>query len=867
MGASNAWAETETTELLNIDYSTTTTPAWTVVGGSGSITDGSWVHEQGGGNGPRSAYLDFGLNSSIDDNWSASFDLIIKTGSTWTQASKIQYAIAATGATYPADSNNSFLSSNVLFGARLETTRSNMGTDLAFTITLNDVDEAETVTLSHNTTYTFNVSVNGTSLTASIMNGTTEVYSGAATLAAFVKPRGIFDLLPRPYNATWGVYSSTYDNIVVTKEVEAGSVEVPSAQITGVDGIKRTVSFTCATDGVDFSYSTDNGETFTDGNSVEISATTSIIVKATKGGNSATSEAMEFEAGTEITLNTPTWSKSAYSAGVSTVTLNSDQSSKLLSPNATIKYKINDGETQTFGSDISVNDGETLTYWAEANGYTNSAEGSVNAVAPCTYPTIISDTYYSSDNNAGITLGDEATEIGGTTYKYMIASEATISDNIVTSSAKADNDYWLYRNGGIYSGVGKSYAVLGVQNGDYVTITFQKGDGAPVVNTTDATYDEWNSTTTSSVYCVTGTTGVVRFSIARYGYIKSISIQRNYPTLASGDAVKLTFNNATSGTNAWENWIIDVYNGGNKVAKVRADWWDDIAATNNLFTYGYTYSSDGGTTADNTDWSSTFMTDMADADVDLTMSYSEGSLYIIGTVTSGNKVYYVNYTKSGLDGEVSYDLYGNNATLSNITTTAASVTTTPVHPTNVAVTLGTNGYTTYANNVYPLDLTSAKAYKAAVDGSKVNFTLFGQAVPVSTGMLVEGEASGTVNLPIADASTDVSDNEFLVNASGATFDAEDNTTYYAMKKDSDPLKFGTFAPGTLAFPATKAYLKVATGGAKALTAFFGDDVTGISQVENAAQKTDDSVYNIAGQRVSKPTKGLYIVNGKKVMVK
>ncbi len=31
--------------------------------------------------------------------------------------------------------------------------------------------------------------------------------------------------------------------------------------------------------------------------------------------------------------------------------------------------------------------------------------------------------------------------------------------------------------------------------------------------------------------------------------------------------------------------------------------------------------------------------------------------------------------------------------------------------------------------------------------------------------------------------------------------------------------------------------------------------------------TDGVFYNIAGQRVAQPTKGLYIVNGKKVVIK
>ena len=44
---------------------------------------------------------------------------------------------------------------------------------------------------------------------------------------------------------------------------------------------------------------------------------------------------------------------------------------------------------------------------------------------------------------------------------------------------------------------------------------------------------------------------------------------------------------------------------------------------------------------------------------------------------------------------------------------------------------------------------------------------------------------------------------------------------------------------------------------------------GIEAVENAQSSilNGKSIYNLAGQRVQKPVKGLYIINGKKVVVK
>lgn len=48
---------------------------------------------------------------------------------------------------------------------------------------------------------------------------------------------------------------------------------------------------------------------------------------------------------------------------------------------------------------------------------------------------------------------------------------------------------------------------------------------------------------------------------------------------------------------------------------------------------------------------------------------------------------------------------------------------------------------------------------------------------------------------------------------------------------------------------------------------FGDEITGISSLTPTLSKGEGAVYNLNGQRVEKPSKGLYIMNGKKIMVK
>ena len=47
---------------------------------------------------------------------------------------------------------------------------------------------------------------------------------------------------------------------------------------------------------------------------------------------------------------------------------------------------------------------------------------------------------------------------------------------------------------------------------------------------------------------------------------------------------------------------------------------------------------------------------------------------------------------------------------------------------------------------------------------------------------------------------------------------------------------------------------------------LADDVSGIDQLV-AGTPLDNQVYDLQGRRVENPTKGIYIVNGKKVLYK
>jgi len=78
----------------------------------------------------------------------------------------------------------------------------------------------------------------------------------------------------------------------------------------------------------------------------------------------------------------------------------------------------------------------------------------------------------------------------------------------------------------------------------------------------------------------------------------------------------------------------------------------------------------------------------------------------------------------------------------------------------------------------------------------------------------------------------------------------------------------TPSDGTGKLKGFRAYFKNTTGGAARAMNFVvdGGEATGIIGVDGTVIESG-SVYNLGGQRVAQPTKGLYIVNGKKVVIK
>lgn len=181
--------------------------------------------------------------------------------------------------------------------------------------------------------------------------------------------------------------------------------------------------------------------------------------------------------------------------------------------------------------------------------------------------------------------------------------------------------------------------------------------------------------------------------------------------------------------------------------------------------------------------------------------------------------------------------------------------------TSVNATIGQTGYTTFASE-YALDVTGVGAYYVAEVGAEsVTLTEATGTVAAGTGLLLKGEANAEVTIPVVASGEELSDNKLVGCVAETVLDV--NADYYVMVSNEGTAEFQRLDQRGATIPAGKAYLNAGNAGAR-LSIVFGD-TNSISSVKDST--VSGEVYNLQGQRVEKATKGLYIVGGKKVVMK
>lgn len=165
--------------------------------------------------------------------------------------------------------------------------------------------------------------------------------------------------------------------------------------------------------------------------------------------------------------------------------------------------------------------------------------------------------------------------------------------------------------------------------------------------------------------------------------------------------------------------------------------------------------------------------------------------------------------------------------------------------------------------------TGLKVYSAKVDGGVAKLTEIENAkVTNKKGIILAGTAGQTYDVPVNTAgSTTINNNELegVIAETAVPWTANDKYNYILQngafyKATGDKLKAG------------KAYLSttfdVTAAPAARLDIVFDGETTAIKSIANSQEQNANNLfYDLQGRRVAQPTKGLYIMNGKKVIVK
>ena len=143
-------------------------------------------------------------------------------------------------------------------------------------------------------------------------------------------------------------------------------------------------------------------------------------------------------------------------------------------------------------------------------------------------------------------------------------------------------------------------------------------------------------------------------------------------------------------------------------------------------------------------------------------------------------------------------------------------------------------------------------------------------IPANTGAILMGDAETYNFIPSISYGTPVEDN-MLVGYEAADNKAEsqspvtlpEGSTVYVLAVENEVAGFYKKAAGFNVYN-NKAYLNVpGSAAARAIYFDFGGE-TGILETENGDVKTENC-YDLSGRRVQNAQKGIYIVNGKKVV--
>lgn len=176
------------------------------------------------------------------------------------------------------------------------------------------------------------------------------------------------------------------------------------------------------------------------------------------------------------------------------------------------------------------------------------------------------------------------------------------------------------------------------------------------------------------------------------------------------------------------------------------------------------------------------------------------------------------------------------------------------------MTIGDTEWATFCSPVAVAVPEGVTAYMVTEVSESVTLTKVEGAIMANTGYVLNGPAD-TYVLKVIEGASAYNTSSNLLKVSDGTVQG-DGASIFALGNKGE-VGFYLVANG-VTVPAGKAYL-VVTAAVRDFLAFANGEADGINAVDNGQFAVGNVVYDLSGRRVEKAVKGIYIVNGKKVV--
>ena len=207
---------------------------------------------------------------------------------------------------------------------------------------------------------------------------------------------------------------------------------------------------------------------------------------------------------------------------------------------------------------------------------------------------------------------------------------------------------------------------------------------------------------------------------------------------------------------------------------------------------------------------------------------------------------------------------------SNVGVGPITITGTETITLNAACNDGEFIYGTYSSsNAFRVPADLIVSAVSVADG-KLTVTNYetGDIVKANTGVMVSSDEAGAHTVALSNETGEEIDGNMLKASSVAM--TGKNLFYRLTMHNGTQIGFwwGAAGGGTFDIDANKAYLAVpSVPGARDFVWFDEGETTSLNEVRGLKSDVRGEYFNLNGQRVAQPTKGLYIVNGRKVVIK